>query len=103
MRIVREGTGKNRGPYEIQLPGPSIRWDPARKCVRMYSHKVADFDTKAHHNYRTFLSLGELEEIITTLGRAMSGDSAPVIAAALSASLQSLLRIALACVEAKDT
>lgn len=102
MLIERKGSRRDHGPSTTSLRSTLVRWDRDKQCIRMFSIKAKDFRTKAHHDYRVFVSIEEVRDFLDVLARAIAGDSGTKIATSLSPSLTSLLRIASACSQHRD-
>jgi hypothetical protein len=98
VRITRRGHGADHGPSTLDLPQPTIRWEPENQCISFAKSGITDFSGNARHDYVVQLSLPELAEILGAVGTAPVEDCPETLSSALSPSLRALIRIVGVCV-----
>lgn len=95
MKITRRGARADNGPSSIELTSPEFNLTADGVIVQ--DRDIGDFVTKAHHNYKITISLGEVGCIIDALGE-FSEERREEIGRVFENRLKSLLRITQSCI-----
>ena len=103
MKVSRHGSARDHGPSLIELTNPHYLWDPRTGEVLLEYRDVKDFNTPAHHNWAVRIGADDVRLIVNAIAVAVSNGGAVDVVSSLSHSITSLLRIANACSEYRDS
>jgi hypothetical protein len=97
MKIARCGSRRNHGQMTTDLSPGSVVWDSDTKSVKLTAWFVRDFNATTQHDWYVSVTPHELALMLDAAASAIGGTAAASVAASMSQSLTSMLRLATEC------